>query len=78
MQCSDMPIAFLPRRGIALEFASFEELRPTLLPPVQTAATHTKVGRDILIGNAGLAQRTNPLDVFLAELGRPTSATLMA
>ena len=77
MQCSDVPIAFLPRRGIVLEFASFEELRPTLLPPVQTAATHTKVGRDILIGNAG-AQSTNPLDVFLAELGRPTSATLMA
>ena len=68
------------RRGWfgVLQFARLEELRPPLLPPVQTSATHTKVGRYPLIADTGLTERTNLLDVFLAELGRLTSASLAA
>jgi hypothetical protein len=45
---------------------------------MQAAATDTKVGRDILIGDTRLAQRPNLLDVFLPEFGRLTSAALTA
>jgi len=70
------PTRTIRRLAIVLQFAHLEKLRPPLLPPVQTSSTHTKVGRDPLIADTGLAERTNPLDVFLAELGRLTSASL--
>jgi len=66
------------RLAIVLEFARLEELRPPLLPPVQTSATHTKVGRNPLIADTGPRQRTNLLDIFLAELRPSTSASLLA
>ena len=45
---------------------------------MQTSATHTKVGRDLLIADTGLTERANLFDVFLPELGRLTSASLAA
>jgi hypothetical protein len=61
-----------------LYFARLEELRPLVLPPVQTSATHTKVGRYLLIADTGLTERANLFDEFLPELGRLTSASLAA
>jgi len=72
------PTWTIRRLAIVLEFARLEELRPPLLPPVQTSATYAKVSRDLLIANTGLTKRTNLLDVFRAELGRLTSASLAA
>jgi len=77
-QLRPKPTRTTRRLAIVLQFACVEELRPPLLPPVQTSATHTKVGRDLLIADTGLTERTNLLDVFLAELGRLTSASLAA
>jgi hypothetical protein len=59
-------------------FVRIEELRPLVPPPEQTSATHTKVGRYLLIADAGLTERTNLFDVFFPELGRLTSASLAA
>jgi len=64
--------------AIVLQFARLEELWPPVLPPVQSSAINTKEGRDLLIADTGLTERTNLLDVFLTELGRLASASLAA
>jgi hypothetical protein len=60
------------------QFGRLEELQPSVLPAVQAPAAHTKAGRDLLIADTSLAERTDLFDVFLAELGRLTSASLAA
>ena len=77
-QLRPKPTWTIRRLAIVLQIARFEEPRRPLLPPVQASTTHVKVGRDPLIADTGLTQRTNLLDVFLAELGRLTSASLAA
>jgi hypothetical protein len=77
-QLRPKPTRAIRRLAIMLQFACLEELRPPVLPPVQTSATHTKVGRYLLIADTGLTERANLFDVFLPELGRLTSASLAA
>jgi len=68
----------LAQRRLMLQFSRLEELRPPVLPSVQASAAHTKVGRDLLVPDASLTERTDLFDVFLSELGRLTSASLAA
>jgi hypothetical protein len=67
----------IQRFAIVLPFPRLEELRPPLLPSEQTSSAYTEVGRYPLIANTSLTQGTNLLDIFLAELGRLTSASLV-
>jgi hypothetical protein len=75
-QLRPKPTCMTRRLVTVLQFTCLEELRPPLLPPVQTSAIYTKEGRDLLITDTGLTKRTNLPDVFLPELGRLTSASL--
>jgi hypothetical protein len=69
-----LSLPHLAQCRLMFQFARLEELRPSVLPAVQAPAAYTKASRDLLIADAGLAERTDLFDVFLAELGRLTSA----